>query len=220
VPSTARYDGFADWYEQWSRDWPSLIAAQDGLLGPLAGRRVLDVACGQGRLSRYLAGRGAVVVGLDLSEAMLDKARRAGRGEVRYVRGDVTRPDDWWDGEPFDGCACELAFIDIDDLYGALAGVAATLRPGAWFVASILHPCFPGNETGLSSWPPDEGYEAEGWWTSPGHDPDGARIRVGGNHWKISTYLIGLADAGLQLERLVEPSATVPTFLLWRCRRG
>jgi hypothetical protein len=40
--------------------------------------------------------------------------------------------------------------MDIDDLAGSLSTVAAVLRPGGWFAASIVHPCFPGNELGCS----------------------------------------------------------------------
>ena len=215
----ARYDEFAEWYEQWIGDAPSLIAAQDGLLPPVAGARVLDLACGQGRMSRYLARRGADVLGVDLSAAMLSKARAAGPAGITYLRADVTGAPTWWDGRPFDGCTCELALMDIDDLAGALATVAAVLRPGGWFVASIVHPCFPGNGRGQSSWPPGGGYEREGWWTSPGHNPEGVRIRVGATHRKLSTVLNALRDAGLEAERFAEPPAPVPTYLLWRCRR-
>ncbi len=75
----------------------------------------------------------------------------------------------------------EMALMDIDDLDGLYAGDGGDVcwSAGGWFVASVLHPCFPGNDKGLSSWPPDAGYDAEGWWTAPEHDPDGARIRVG-----------------------------------------
>ena len=41
MPSVARYDEFAEWYEQWIGDAPPLIAAQPGLLPALAGERVL-----------------------------------------------------------------------------------------------------------------------------------------------------------------------------------
>ena len=62
----ARYDEFAEWYEQWIGDAPPQNAAHDGLLPAVAGDRVLDIACGQGRMSRYLAALGADVVGIEL----------------------------------------------------------------------------------------------------------------------------------------------------------
>jgi hypothetical protein len=118
----------------------------------------------------------------------------------------------------FDGATCELALMDIDDLTGALSTVTTVLRPGGWFVASVVHPCFPGTERGRSSWPP-EGYECEGWWTSPQHSAEGVRVRVGATHRKLSTFLNALLDAGLDAELFVEPPAPVPLYLLWRCRR-
>ena len=217
--AAARYDEFAEWYEQWIGDAPPLIAAQVGLLPPVAGRRVLDVACGQGRMSRCLAGLGADVTGVDISAAMLGKARALGPDGITYVQADISGHPAWWDGRPFDGAACELALMDIDDLAGTLSAVRAVLRPGGWFVASIVHPCFPGSDQGRSSWPPGAGYDSEGWWTSPDHNADGARIRVGATHRKLSTVLNALLDAGLEAERFIEPPAQVPTFLLWRCRR-
>jgi SAM-dependent methyltransferase len=214
----ARYDEFAEWYEQWIGDATPLIAAHSDLLPAVTGERVLDIACGQGRMSRYLARLGADVVGVDISAAMLGKARAIGPEDIAYVRADVARHPAWWDGRPFDGCTCELALMDIDDLAGTLSTVATLLRQGGWFVASIVHPCFPGSEKGRSNWP-GEGYECEGWWTSPDHNPEGVRIRVGATHRKLSTFLNALLDAGLEAERFVEPPAPVPTYLLWRCRR-
>jgi SAM-dependent methyltransferase len=215
----ARYDEFAEWYEQWITDAPPLISAHVGLLPAVTGDRVLDIACGQGRMSRYLALLGADVAGIDISAAMLGKARAAGPENITYIHADVTRHPSWWDGRPFDGCTCELALMDVDDLEGALSTVTAVLRPGGWFVASIVHPCFPGAEGGRSSWPPEQGYESEGWWTSPDHRHDGVRTRVGATHRKLSTYLNALLDAGLEVEHFVEPPAPVPTYLLFRCHR-
>jgi ubiquinone/menaquinone biosynthesis C-methylase UbiE len=50
----ARYDEFAEWYEQWIGDGPPLIAAHPDLLPAVTGDRVLDIACGQGRMVRRL----------------------------------------------------------------------------------------------------------------------------------------------------------------------
>jgi len=217
--AVARYDEFAEWFEQWVGDGPPLLAAHRDLLPAVAGQRVLDIACGQGRMSRWLAGLDAEVTGVDISAAMLGKARTAGPDAITYLHADVTSLAGWWDGRPFDGATCELALMDIDDLAGTLTAAAAVLRPRGWFAASVVHPCFPGSDDGRSSWPPAAGYDSEGWWTSADHNPGGVRIRVGATHRRLSTLLNALLDAGLEPERFVEPPAPVPTFLLWRCRR-
>jgi 2-polyprenyl-3-methyl-5-hydroxy-6-metoxy-1,4-benzoquinol methylase len=54
-----------------------------GRLGDPAGKRVLEVGCGSGNLSTYLALRGARAVGIDVSDGMLALARR--RAEVNGV---------------------------------------------------------------------------------------------------------------------------------------
>ena len=55
-------------------------------LGPVAGMRVLDVGCGNGRIARALQDRGASVAGLDMSAAMLAEAHGVAR-----VRGSARR---------------------------------------------------------------------------------------------------------------------------------
>jgi ubiquinone/menaquinone biosynthesis C-methylase UbiE len=76
-----------------------------GALTPLADRDVLEIACGTGRFTVMLAERGADVVGLDISEPMLqqgrEKARSAGVADrFELMRGDAGRlpfPDDHFD---------------------------------------------------------------------------------------------------------------------------
>ncbi|WP_254767257.1 class I SAM-dependent methyltransferase [Salinilacihabitans rarus] len=72
---------------------------------PVEGRNVLEIACGTGRFTVMLADRGADVVGLDISAAMLqqgrEKARAAGVSDhLEFLRGDAGRlpfPDDHFD---------------------------------------------------------------------------------------------------------------------------
>jgi 2-polyprenyl-3-methyl-5-hydroxy-6-metoxy-1,4-benzoquinol methylase len=224
VVRQARYDEIADWYPAWVGDGDGLIVdGVGGLLPPTVhGSRVLDVACGHGRASRGVARLGAEVVGVDISAELIELARSREVTDslgIDYHAADIGETDRWWDGAYFDGAVCEMAMMDIDDLHGTVTAVATTVRAGGWFAISMVHPCFPGNEAGLSSWPPEASYFHEGAWTSPGHNPDGVRIRVGSSHRTMSTYLNSLVDAGFAVERVVEPLAPVPTILLLACRR-
>jgi ubiquinone/menaquinone biosynthesis C-methylase UbiE len=144
----ARYDLIGDFYLDvvGMEVGDSTAATLLDLLGDVRGMRVLDLACGHGRIARELARRGARVAGVDISDALLDRARAAEVEEplgIRYLKGDVTSGA-VLAGETFDGVTCNHGLADIDDLEGALATVARILRARGRFVFSILHPCFPG----------------------------------------------------------------------------
>lgn len=227
---TARYDEMADFYAD------TVGGLLDDAVGrcllevtpAVAGLDVLDLACGHGRVALELARRGARVVGLDLSSALLERARATARAEgleARWVHGDATSPVALA-GERFDGVVSHFGLSDIDDLDGVLSTVVRVLRPGGWFAFSILHPCFPGRgDDAPSAWQPGTTYFDEGWWlaTSPGF-----RGRVGANHRMLSTYLNALTRHDLRLEQVAEPRRwieaepghdTVPTYLVMRSSR-
>lgn len=216
----SRYDDHAPWFLTYSADWTATSAPF--LPADLSGRRVLDLACGGGALSRELADRGARVTGVELAPPLLEHGRRLERESPRgihYVHGDAARVD-WWDREPFDGVVCNMALMDVDDLDGALRTIWTVLREGGWFHLSLLHPCYPGerhaDRDALSSWPPAAGYGAEGWWTT---GSTGVRGHVGAIHRKLSTYLNSILGAGLELTRLEEPDPVLPRILLIDGRR-
>jgi 2-polyprenyl-3-methyl-5-hydroxy-6-metoxy-1,4-benzoquinol methylase len=149
----------ADFYEQRSGKTVSdpATAALIDLAGDVAGLRLLEVACGQGRVARELARRGATLTGLDISDELLARARAYEAADpqgISYLHADVTAPD-VLRGQVFDGLVCNYGLSDIDDLDGLMANVARWLRPGGAFVFSLLHPCFPGwDRDAPSSWPP------------------------------------------------------------------
>jgi hypothetical protein len=127
----ARYDAVADFYINGfeSADDPASVALLD-LLGPVTGLRILDVACGHGRITRELARRGADVVGIDISGNLISKARQTEQDEplgIRYIHADVTAPHVLGGGE-FEAVACNFGLSDIDDL-DAVAPAAAQPPP-------------------------------------------------------------------------------------------
>ena len=105
-------------------------------------KRVLDLACGTGTVSRLLAERGYRVMGVDLSEGMLDVARRKAqeaRLAIPFVQQDAAELH--LDGEPFDAVVClfdSLNYIlDPDRLRAAFVHVFAHLADGGSFVFDV-----------------------------------------------------------------------------------
>ena len=241
----AEYDGIADWYDEAIREGPLapfhdwIVPIVLDLAGEVRGYQICDLACGQGVIARQLAARGASVVGVDISERLLETARRYERQEalgVSYLLDDARALGGLEDAS-FDGVVCNMSLIDISDLGSTLSSVSRVLRPGGWFVFSVVHPIC---QTPGSPWwalEDDEivgvevrDYFAEGFWrrSSP---KGGVRGRLGAYHRTLSTYVNELSVAGLPIERLLEPKATghyadiapvhkdVPVALVARCKR-
>ena len=203
-----RYDAAADAYEAMygdAVDDPATAGLLD-LVDDVRGKRVLDVPCGSGRVARELARRGAQVVGVDISTALLDRGRGREAAEpfgIEYVEADATSPGTQ-QGEVFDVVVSNFGLSDVDDLDALLANVTRLVRPEGVFVFSILHPCFPGVPGAASpSWPPG-GYHDERFWYADGPTSD-LRRRVGSNHRTLTTYLTRFLAHGLVLEALTEP---------------
>jgi SAM-dependent methyltransferase len=206
--TSARYDAVADFYEAgWPDSYDDEVSTTlFDLIGPLDGLAVLDLACGHGRMSRELARRGARVVGLDISSALLDKARATEENDplaIDYRHGDAASPTTL-EGEIFDAVVCSMALADVDDLEGAISTIARALNKGGCFVFSLLHPCFPGGEHVSGSWPATKRYYDEEWWSADG-EASTLRRQVGANHRMLSTYVNALIRHGLTLQELREP---------------
>lgn len=203
----ARYDAVADFYiSGWdSADDPASLALLE-LLGPVASLRVLDVACGHGRITRELTRRGADVTGIDISASLISKARETEQNEalgIRYIHADVTTSAALGNAE-FDAATCNFGLSDIDALDAAIAAVSRALRPHGSFTFSILHPCFAGGKDISGSWPTAGSYYGEGHWTAP-EARSGLRRLVGANHRMLSTYFGTLRRHGLWLDQIAEP---------------
>ncbi|TDO51149.1 ubiquinone/menaquinone biosynthesis C-methylase UbiE [Kribbella sp. VKM Ac-2571] len=102
------------------------------------GDRVLDVGCGGGQTTREAAadvGRGRVV-GVDVSERMLEQARRRTADErISYLLADAATYD-FGEGS-FDVCISRFGVMFFDDPVGAFANLRRALRPGGRLVAMV-----------------------------------------------------------------------------------
>ena len=110
-------------------------------------RTVLDLGCGTGGHVLPLARRGYEVVGVDRSEAMLERARaKAGSGSFSFELGDIR---DVRLGRDFDAVLVLFAVLGYqrsnDDVLAALRTARAHLRPGGlllfdvWYGPAVLH---------------------------------------------------------------------------------
>jgi SAM-dependent methyltransferase len=106
------------------------------------GDRVLDLACGHGRISNRLAAKGARVVGLDLTPLFLDRARREAETlhlDVDYVQGDM-RELPWAD--EFDVVVnwfTAFGYFDDETDRAILRQIHKVLRSGGQLLLELLH---------------------------------------------------------------------------------
>jgi len=136
-------DGFADVYDDWYAevtDVDATVRRMVALAG--GGGRVLELGVGTGRLAVPMAAAGLRVVGVDSSQAMLDRlAERDAAGTVTVIHGDMV--DDLPEG-PFDAAlvAYNTIFniLDGDGQQRCFDAVAARLRAGSAFVVEAFVP--------------------------------------------------------------------------------
>jgi ubiquinone/menaquinone biosynthesis C-methylase UbiE len=100
------------------------------------GKPIADVGCGPGHLTAYLAGRGADVLGVDLSEKMIEVAGRR-HPALRFQVGSMTAlpvPDAAWAGAV---CAYSIIHVPADRRPTAYAELARAIVPGGWLLTTF-----------------------------------------------------------------------------------
>lgn len=197
VGSHPQYEAFADEFLDHARDSlynahydrPACLA----LLGDVAGKTVLDAACGPGLYAEELTARGADVIGFDQSPRMAELCRQRVPGG-RFRTHDLADPLDWLPDKSVDLVLLALALEYLDDRTRALRELRRVLRPGGALVLSRQHPT--------------------GDWLRHGGNYFDVRVieEVWSRGWRVRYWLAPLErtceelhDAGFLIERLVEP---------------
>jgi SAM-dependent methyltransferase len=161
---------------------------------PSPGRLVVDVGCGEGRLTRALAAAGYQVVGADTASTLI-KAALSHPDSAPAIVADATRL-------PFPDGSADLitAFMclhDFDDMPAAVAEAARILTPGGRFAIALHHPFVTARFAGT--------YLAEQRYTLTVQRSD-ASMTYEGTHRPLAAYIEALTAAGLVIETIREPA--------------
>jgi SAM-dependent methyltransferase len=197
VGRQAQYEVFADEFAAHAEDGffnahldrPACL----DLLGDVAGRKVLDAACGPGLYAEELTRRGAHVTGFDVSPSMVWLAeQRVPQVDVRVH--DAADPLTWVPDASVDAVLFALAMEYLDDRVAALQEFHRVLRPWGALVLSRLHPTGDWLRHGGSYF--DTRVIEETW-------SKGWRLR----YWltPLEQTCEELHQAGFLIERLLEP---------------
>lgn len=178
------------------------------LLPDFEGKTVLDLGCGYGWHCKYAAEHGAAqVLGTDISEKMLHKARQINAApQIDYRRAameDLRFPDG-----AFDVILSSLAFHYVEDFSSLAARFCRWLKQGGQLVFSVEHPVFTsygtqdwiyGEEGEILHFPVDNYY----------YEGRRQAVFLGEQvvkyHRTLTTYLNTLLQNGLELRQVVEP---------------
>ena len=184
-------------------DWWMLDA-----LGDVSGKTVIDIGCGEGRFCRLLSEQGAKVTGIDLTEALIERARTLGSEGETYLVGDAEDLE-WVRGSGFDLAVSYIVLVDLLDYRRSIREAYRVLRPGGRFIVCNVH-TMRSAAINFNGWIRDfdrklfyplDNYADEGpreftWWGRP-------FINM---HRTLSSYVSAFLDAGFTLEGLYEPT--------------
>ncbi len=113
------------------------------ILPDIAGRRGLDIGCGEGHNTRLLAGRGAQMAAIDVAEIFIQNAQQTEREQplgIDYRVADAAALP--FGDAGFDFVTSFMCMMDVPDVAKAFSEAYRVLRPGGFFQFSITHPCF------------------------------------------------------------------------------
>ncbi len=204
------YDRWAQTYDEdpnRTRELAGEALREQGL--ELAGRRVVEVGCGTGRNTAWLAARASSVLGLDVSEGMLARARaHVAAASVRFVRHDIRQPWPLADGS-VELVVAMLVLEHVEELAPVLEQAARVLAPNGLCFLCELHPTrqILGKQARFAA------------------QPGGAVEPITAYPHDVSDYVNGALSAGFTLEHLGErrdpgaPFQTPPRLLSARLRR-
>jgi ubiquinone/menaquinone biosynthesis C-methylase UbiE len=185
-------NGYDRWAAVYDRDGNPLQAMEGpvvrAVVGEVRGQSALDLGCGTGRHSVWLAEGGAAVTAVDLSEGMLAQARqKPGMDKVRFIQHDLTQPLPL-NAASFDLVVSGLVLEHIPDPRNFFEQIHRMLKPGGRAVVSSMHPAMFLRGTAAR-------------FTDP---VSGQVVQPGSIAHPIGSFVMAATRAGLQILDVIE----------------
>lgn len=182
---------------------------------------IIDLACGQGVLQRYLTPSKMTQVGIDLSPELIQLAKeRNTNPKIRYFQGDVTQllaPDGTLQyglsKHSFDAATIILAIQNITPLTAVWKAVYELLKPHGCVIIVMMHPSFRIPQSSDWHWNDNEHRQERILWNyltsheisiaaNPGKAPNGSKtIHF---HRPLQAYINTLGNASLYVDHIEE----------------
>jgi len=197
----------------------------------VAGRDVLEIACGGGQSAVHLAERGARVTGVDFSSEQLTHARaftQSRKVQVRFIESNVEDLSMLADSS-FDIAFSAYALGFVEDIHGTFGEIRRVLRPGGLFAFSWASPMFAITRDGTLDLKRSYFDRSPIVFT----DQNGTEVDF---HRTYGDWLRALTEAGLVVTDILEPEPLpkentyadvfplekirmIPGTTIWRARR-
>ena len=137
----------AKWYDSHLKDDQSyhakvILPGIQRLIGEVSGKKILDLACGQGYFSRAISNRGGAVTGVDISKELISIAEKIkSKNKINYF---VSPSHDLYmlRNNECDVVVCILALQNIENIAGTFKEIKRVLRKGGKFIFILNHPAF------------------------------------------------------------------------------
>jgi len=150
--NTTSWGDEAQWYDDYLADsdsyqrqiiMPNIVR----IINPAPGKKVLDIACGQGLFSESMIDKGASVVGVDISPELIAIAKNRFGNKVSSKDSFMVSPADKMISTGIlerscDSAMCILAAQNIKEFDVALKETSKILKSKGKLVIVLNHPCF------------------------------------------------------------------------------
>ncbi len=193
LPTNKGYDLWAPYYETNRNPMTGLdelIFCKQFPLQDVKGKTVLDIGCGTGRLSRQIAKAGAKVCGIDISEKMLEQARKKDtETEYLHFKPNTVFP---FQDKKFDFIVSNLVLEHIKDLPFFFSEITRISSKTSFIYISAMHPAMllKGTQANFK------------------HPETGKEFRPKGYPHQIADFVQNMNRSGLLIKKMNEYPGT------------